>query len=207
MRYWFENPSFPAADALAYYCMLRKLRPQQVIEIGSGWSSCVLLDTAERFLDRGLQITMIEPFPDQLLQLLRSGDESRLRLVPEPVQKSSLDEFAALQRDDVLFIDSTHVSRVESDVNYEIFEVLPVLQPGVYVHLHDIFYPFDYPVGWMKEGRVWSEAYLLRAFLEFNDQFEIVLWNDLLAVRDAERLARDFPQWQSGGSIWLRRRD
>ncbi|MFI5045941.1 MAG: class I SAM-dependent methyltransferase, partial [Acidimicrobiia bacterium] len=103
-------------------------------------------------------------------------------------------------------IDSTHVSRVGSDVNYEIFEVLPALQPGVYVHFHDIFYPFEYPLQWVEEGRGWNEAYVLRAFLEYNDEFEIVLFNDLLALRAAEKIAREIPLWTRGGSLWLRKR-
>lgn len=207
-RYWFENHSFSYGDALALHCMLRAVRPRRVVEVGSGWSSCVLLDTCERFLDWQPEVTLIEPYPHQLHLLVRPGDLDRVRLVSEPVQQVPLSEFAVLERDDVLFIDSTHVARVGSDVNREIFEILPALQPGVYVHFHDVFYPFDYPLDWVEEGRGWNEAYVLRAFLEYNDVFEIVLWNDLIAQRFADRLARDFPLWtrNTGGSFWLRKR-
>ena len=181
MRYWFENHSFSYGDALALYCMLRFVRPSRVIEVGSGWSSCVLLDTCERFLGWEPDVTMIEPYPHQLHLLVRPDDLSRVRLIDQPVQEVPLAEFQALERDDILFIDSTHVARVGSDVNREIFEILPALQPGVYIHFHDIFYPFDYPVDWVEEGRGWNEAYVLRAFLEYNDDFEVVLFNDLLA--------------------------
>ncbi len=206
-RYWFENHSFSYADALALYCMLRRLRPRRVIEVGSGWSSCVLLDTCERFLDWTPQLTLIEPYPEQLRQLVRADDFSRFRLLDTGIQQVPLSEFAALESGDVLFIDSTHVSRVGSDVNYEIFEVLPLLQAGVYIHFHDIFYPFDYPLEWVEEGRGWNEAYVLRAFLEYNDNFEIVLFNDLLYRRFSERIAHDFPLWarNPGGSLWLRK--
>jgi len=208
LRFWFDNPSFGNADALAFYCMLRSLHPRRVIEVGSGWSSCVLLDTCERFLDWDPKVTLIEPYPDQLHQLVETRDLDRVRLIPEPVQSVPLDEFEVLERDDILFVDSTHVSRVGSDVNYEIFEILPALQPGVYVHFHDIFYPFEYPPDWVAEGRGWNEAYVLRAFLEYNDTFEIVLFNDLLAQRFSEQLTRDFPLWMvnTGGSLWLRKR-
>jgi hypothetical protein len=207
-RYWFENHSFSYGDALALHCMLRSVRPKRVVEVGSGWSSCVLLDTCERFLDWEPEVTLIEPYPHQLHLLVRPDDLGRVRLVPEPVQQVSLDEFTVLDRDDILFIDSTHVARVGSDVLHEIFEILPSLQPGVYVHFHDIFYPFDYPVDWVEEGRGWNEAYVLRAFLEYNDAFEIVLWNDLIAQRFGDRLAQDFPLWtrNTGGSLWLRKR-
>ncbi len=207
-RYWFENHSFSYGDALALHCMLRTVRPRRVVEVGSGWSSCVLLDTCERFLDWEPDVTLIEPYPHQLHLLLRPGDLDRVRLVPEPVQQVPLSQFEVLERDDFLFIDSTHVARVGSDVNREVFEILPSLQPGVYVHFHDVFYPFDYPLDWVEEGRGWNEAYVLRAFLEYNDAFEIVLWNDLIAQRFPDRLARDFPLWtrNTGGSLWLRRR-
>jgi hypothetical protein len=206
-RYWFENHSFGYGDALALYCMLRVLEPAQVIEVGSGWSSCVLLDTCERFLDWAPQITMIEPYPGQLEQLIRRDDASRFRLLDQPVQQVPLDEFRALESGDVLFIDSTHVSRVGSDVNHEIFEVLPALAAGVYIHFHDIFYPFDYPLDWVEEGRGWNEAYVLRAFLEYNPDFEIVLFNDLLHQRFPERFASEFPLWarNPGASFWLRK--
>jgi hypothetical protein len=207
VRYWFENHSFGYGDALALYCMLRFLEPKRVIEVGSGWSSCVLLDTCERFLAWAPQITMIEPYPEQLRQLLHPGDESRFRLLDQPIQQVALDEFRALGSGDVLFIDSTHVARVGSDVNHEIFEVLPALAPGTYVHYHDIFYPFDYPVDWVEEGRGWNEAYVLRAFLEYNPEFEIVLFNDLLHQRFPARFQTDFPLWarNPGASLWLRK--
>ncbi len=206
-RYWFDNGSFGSGDALALYCMLRRLQPRRVIEVGSGWSSCALLDTCEHFLDRDPELTMIEPYPAQLCELIRPDDRERFRLIEDAVQRVPLAEFAELEADDILFIDSTHVSRVGSDVNYEIFEVLPSLQAGVYVHVHDVFYPFEYPIGWVEEGRGWNEAYVLRAFLEYNDAFEIVLFNDLVHQRFFDRLTREFPLWMRnpGGSLWLRK--
>jgi hypothetical protein len=99
------------------------------------------------------------------------------------------------------------VSRLGSDVNHELFEVLPTLQRGVHVHFHDIFFPFEYPLEWSEEGRAWNEAYLLRAFLEYNDAFEIVLFNDLVGRCFRGLLERDFPLWlrNPGGSLWLRK--
>jgi hypothetical protein len=207
-RYWFENPSFGYADALVLYSMLRYLEPNHVIEVGAGWSSCVILDTRERFLDWQTQHTLIEPYPQHLLTLFRDGDLDRIRLIAEKVQDVPVAQFQELGANDILFIDSTHVSKLNSDVNYEFFEILPVLQSGVYVHLHDIFYPFEYPLGWAEEGRGWNEAYLLRAFLTRNDEFEIVLFNNLLWQRFEDVLLRDFPLWlrNPGGSIWLRKR-
>jgi len=207
-RYWFENPGLSYADGLALYFLLRHVQRKRIVEVGSGWSSMVILDTSERFLEPHPHVTFVEPYPDQLLALARPGDLERCRLLGVPVQEVPLTEFSALERDDVLFIDSTHVARLASDVNHEFFEILPSLRSGVYVHFHDIFYPFDYPVEWSDEGRGWNEAYLLRAFLEHNDEFEIVLWNDLMGHRHRAALERDFPLWlrNPGGSFWMRKR-
>jgi hypothetical protein len=207
-RFSYENDFFSYGDALALYCMLRRVRPKHVIEIGSGWSSCVLLDTCEAFLGWEPRLTLIDPYPARLRGLLRPEDFSRIRLITDQVQRVPIAEFHALESGDIVFIDSTHVARVGSDVNYEIFDLLPSLRSGVFVHFHDIFYPFDYPVQWVEAGYAWNEAYMLRAFLEYNDAFEIVLFNDLLHRRFHDRLERDFPLWiqNPGGSLWLRRR-
>lgn len=207
-RFWYDNHSFGHGDALMLHLMLRHLRPARMVEVGSGFSSCVTLDTVERWLDWGTELTLIEPYPQQLRDLILPGDEARFTLREEGVQSVPLDVFRTLGAGDVLFIDSTHVSRAGSDVNHEIFEVLPALQSGVYVHLHDIFYPFEYPPTWVEEGRGWTEAYVLHAFLQYNEAFEIVLWNHMLRAKEWERMARDFPVWtvNTGGSIWLRKR-
>jgi hypothetical protein len=110
-----------------------------------------------------------------------------------------------LKANDILFIDSTHVSKTNSDVNYLFFEILPRLQTGVLVHIHDIFFPFDYPREWILEGRSWNEAYLLRAFLQYNPRFEIVLFNDYLQTLHWDSFARLLPRFSKdgGGSVWL----
>ena len=89
--------------------------------------------------------------------------------------------FRELHAGDVLFVDSTHVAKVGSDVNHIFFEILPILQPGVVVHFHDIMYPFEYEPKWIYTGVAWNEAYMLRAFLMFNPTFKILLFNSFLA--------------------------
>jgi len=208
LRYYFDNDVFGYADAIFLHCMLRYLRPRRIIEVGSGFSSAVILDTAERFLDSSTQMTLVEPYPERLFTLLKPGDLDRIRLVREPVQSIDLDVFCELEDRDVLLIDSTHVAKLGSDVNHEVFQVLPLLRPGVVVHFHDVFYPFEYPLDWAREGRAWNEAYVLRAFLSFNRAYEIVLFNDLVAGRFRDVLERDFPLClkNTGGSLWLRRK-
>ena len=117
-----------------------------------------------------------------------------------------MDKFEALE-EVILFVDSTHVAKVGSDVNHLFSEVLPILKPGVLVHIHDIFYPFEYPKSWIYEGRNWSEVYLLRAFLQFNECFKIVLFNTFLEHFHRDFFLRNMPLClkNEGGSIWLKR--
>jgi hypothetical protein len=114
----------------------------------------------------------------------------------------------ALRSGDVLFVDSSHVAKIGSDVNSLFFDVLPNLAPGVVVHVHDIHYPFEYPKDWVFEGRAWNEAYLLRAFLTMNTDYEILLFNSYLSCFHIDEVAQLMPGWRinPGGSIWLRRR-
>ena len=215
LRYGFENPAFGYCDALVWHCMLRHLKPRRVIEVGSGYSSCVLLDTNATFFDWGISCTFIEPYPDLLYSLMHAGDRQRVDVVVSNLQNVPLDRFLELEAGDVLFIDSSHVTKTDSDVNYAFFEILPRLAPGVVVHVHDILYPFEYPAEWVFQGRAWNEAYLLRAFLLFNARFEITLWNSWLEhARRSElgavmplalRVPRQSMIGSSAQSIWLRR--
>jgi hypothetical protein len=122
------------------------------------------------------------------------------------VQDVEPEVFAALEAGDVLFVDSTHVVKAGSDVNHLILEVLPRLAEGVWIHLHDIFYPFEYPPAWVREGRAWQEAYLLRAFLTFNPRFAIRWFQDFLWQHHGEAMRR-LPgvAVNPGGNIWLER--
>lgn len=205
-RYWFDNDAFSYADAIWLYSMLRRLRPRRVIEVGSGFSSAAMLDTAERHLPE-TSFTFIDPDTSTLDTLLRPPDRDRARIIAAPLQDVPLETFDALAANDVLFIDSTHVAKTGSDVNRVVFDILPRLAAGVHVHFHDVFYPFEYPKEWVYEGRAWNEDYMLRAFLEFNDAFEIVLFGTWLA-RFHEPLLRELLPLtleNPGGSLWLRR--
>jgi Methyltransferase domain len=207
-RFFFENPAYSYSDAIFLYCMLRYLRPARLIEVGSGYSSCVTLDTDELYLGSQLECTFIEPFPDLLVSLLKPRDFDRITIVQRKLEEVPLDLFRTLRARDVLFIDSTHVSKIGSDVNRLLFDVFPSLSSGVYIHIHDVFWPFEYPRHWLKEGRAWNEQYALRAFLQFNDEFEVVLFNTYLQHFHEDIFQRDFPLTllNRGGSIWLRRR-
>lgn len=204
LRYGFDNDSFSYADALFYHCMLRHVRPKRVVEIGSGHSTCVLLDTNDLFFHGSIDVTCIEPFPDVLLPLLREDDRSRFTLLQEPLQNVSSSVLTTLEAGDVLFIDSSHVCKAGSDVQFLFTEVLPRLQSGVFIHFHDIFWPFEYPRAWIDEGRFWNEAYVLRAFLTQNPRVRIVLFNHYLATQRPDAFGA-FPlaKRNTGGSLWL----
>src|SRR6267142_1821683 len=206
-RYWFQNPAYSYSDAILLYCLMRYLRPRRIIEVGSGYSSCAILDTNELFFDNSVECTFIEPEPQLLRSLLSSQDLERIQLREQRLQEIPLDLFAQLQGNDILFIDSSHVAKIDSDVNHIFFRILPLLSSGVYIHFHDIFYPFEYPLDWVYEGRAWNETYLLRAFLQYNQQFEIQLFNTYIDWFHKEKYFREMPlvQKNTGGSIWLKK--
>jgi hypothetical protein len=194
-------------DALFLTLMLRHLRPARLIELGCGFSSACTLDARDQFLDGALDVTFVDPFPQLLETFLRDDDRTTMRVLPMATQDVPLDDLRVLEAGDVLFVDSTHVSRTGSDVNRIVFEILPALAPGVIVHLHDMFPGFEYPAPWVFEGRAWTELYLVRAFLQYNEAFEILLWPNLLAMLDHADVIGRFPIAAAniGGSLWLRK--
>lgn len=206
-RYRADNPSFCPGDAVVLQAMLRLLRPRRLVEIGSGWSSAVTLDTNDAFLDGALDVTLIEPYPAVLSETLRPADRDRITLLADPVQGVDPAVFDALGPGDVCFVDSSHVVKTGSDAQYLYGEVLPRLPSGVVVHVHDIFFPFEYPLVWLQEGRAWNEAYVLRAMLSGN-AWDVLFWNDYIGRFHHDRAIAALPPLATGagGSIWLRRR-
>ena len=207
IRYYLKNDSFSFADGYILYGMIRHLKPRRLIEVGSGFSSCVTLDTNERFFNNTIDTTFIEPFPELFYKLMKKGDRENVEVIASKLQDVPLDTFSALGENDILFIDSTHVAKVDSDVNYLFAKILPSLNVGVYIHIHDIFYPFEYPRPWIEECRAWNELYMLRSFLQYNQQFEIVLFSHFLNTFYRDKLGEAIPLAliNPGGNIWLRK--
>lgn len=216
LRYHFRNEYFSYADGVTLFCMLRHLRPKRVIEVGSGFSSALMLDTNDRFLGRSVDFTFIEPNPERLESLLWDTDRTSTKILRQSVQSTPLSVFRELHAGDILFVDSSHISKTGSDVNFLLFKVLPILAPGVHLHFHDVFYPFEYPRDWIYEGVAWNEAYLLRAFLQYNRSFEIEFFVSFVMrhlkgrVADIMPLALKSEKEQisfyndaPGGSIWI----
>lgn len=206
-RYRLVNNFFEYGDALMLFLMIRRFSPKRIVEVGSGFSSALMLDVNERFYDGAIDLTFVEPHPSRLRSLFRPAEEETTRLLVQFVQDVPLETYASLQRDDILFIDSSHVSKVGSDVNHLFFNVLPNLAPGVLVHLHDIFYPFEYPLQWLQWGWSWNEAYLLRAFLQYNAAFQIQMFNSYMGLTHPELVETLVPLMKvnPGGSVWIRK--
>jgi len=208
-RYRMPSAQYGIGDAVIYVCMLRHLQPRRLIEVGSGWSSALALDTFDRYFNTRPQTIFIDPYPALLKSLLTARDESAVEIIASCVQDVPLKYFDSLQENDLLFIDSTHIVKTGSDVVYELFEILPRLNRGVVVHFHDVFYPFEYPPEWaLVRNYSWNEIYTLRAFLTENHCWEIVFFNDYFARAERVRVGRDASEilQNPGGGLWLRRR-
>jgi len=203
-RYYYNNDQFTYGDAITLYSMIRNFKPSKIIEIGSGYSSALTLDVNQKFFDSKINLTFIEPYPERLKRLTKNDN---IELIEKKVQEVPLETFNNLKENDILFVDSSHVSKCFSDVNYILFHVLPNLPKGVIVHFHDIFCNFEYPKAWVFEGRGWNENYILRSFLQFNSDFKVMFFNDYIYRKEANFVKEKMPlvSRNNGGSIWLKR--
>lgn len=205
-RYHSANDWFPAADAFLLSAVVRQNRPRRILEVGSGYSTAVVLDTLDR---TGTQpeILLVEPFPDRLQTLLRPGDSNRFRLLQSSVQDVPLEEFESLSAGDILFVDSSHVAKPGSDVTFLVLRVLPVIQPGVWIHFHDMFFPESYPAEWNLEGRAWNESLFLRAFLIGNRDFQVRVFHAFARCQFEDPYWISAPELRTstGSSLWLSR--
>ena len=201
-RYYYINGCYPKGSADILHYMMRILKPGKIIEVGSGYSTAVMLDTNEKCFDNSIEIISIEPYADRLKSLLKPEDNIEINECF--LQDIPLSFFEQLEENDILFIDSSHVSRINSDVNYLFFEILPRLKKGVYVHFHDIFYPFIYPKEWIYQGRIYNEMYILRAFLMNNNKYSVQFFGEMLEYNYKEKLC-DKLIGNCSGTLWIRK--
>jgi hypothetical protein len=204
LLYSADNPHYSYTDSVILFCMLNHLRPSRLIEIGSGFSTCAILDTNLLSLDSATQIVSIEPHPELLKSLVAKSND-RLTIVESKLQDTDIRIFDQLEAGDVLFVDSTHVSKTGSDVNYIFFEILPRLKAGVVIQIHDIYPDFEYPDAWLREGRSWNEAYILRAFLEYNERFRVLLFLSYMQNAYESWFREHMPDTlrHKGGCFWM----
>lgn len=177
--YHFDNPFYGPVDAAVLHAMVRHHRPRTVLEIGAGFSTLVAAGAAARNAQEGAPVEhrVVDPYPSPLLERLGS----RISLRAQEATDVPLEEFAALHAGDLLFVDTTHTVRIANDVLFLLLEAIPSLAPGVIVHVHDVFRPYEYPrVLADTFGVYWQEQYLLQALLAFNDRFEVLCANHAL---------------------------
>ncbi len=209
------GPGYTAVDALTLYMMVRRLKPKRYLEVGSGLSTYYCSLAAQRNADEGhpLAIMCIEPYPSVKLRALPG-----IQLISKEAQAVELAWFQQLQAGDILFIDSSHVLKVDGDVPYLYLEVLPTLNPGVVIHIHDVPFPYNIPYPpkyWVFESAwpmLWNEAMMLQAFLCFNPYFKIRLSTPLIRHFDEVFLKNHIPIYQSVdqnpntfSSLWMQR--
>jgi predicted O-methyltransferase YrrM len=206
-RYYFDNQFFGPGCSIILYCLMRHFRPQRILEIGSGFSSAAMLDVNDHFLDRSVRFTFVEPYPERLYSLLIEEDRRKHHIYVDIAQHVPQNVYTELNRNDILFIDSSHVAKVGSDVVFLFTEIMPILSPGVLIHIHDICWPFEYPEDWVLSGRAWNEAYLVKAFLQFNHSFEILLFNSYLGFHHRDLMKQHLPLFllDPGGGLWIRK--
>lgn len=188
------GPGYGYIEAQALYAAIRHWKPAQIIEVGSGVSTFCAKAAADKNTRQNrheTQITCIEPYPSQKLMTMQD-----VKVLKKQVQEVEFRVFEKLQAGDLLFIDSSHSVKPGSDVNYLILEVLPRLAPGVVVHFHDIYLPYDYPRDVLKTYFHWQETSLLRAFLMFNSRAKILFSLSMLHYEHKQELREIFPEYE-----------
>ena len=209
------GPGYTAVDALTLYMMIRQLKPKRYVEVGSGLSTYYCSLAAARNASEGhpLAITCIEPYPFEKLHTIAG-----INVIAKPVQDVEVALFGQLRGRDVLFIDSSHILRIDGDVPFLYLEVLPTLDAGVFIHIHDVPFPYNVPyppqlwVFGQEWPMLWNEAMVVQAFLSFNNSFEVTMSTPLLRYVDEDFLRRSIPFYQSVdqnpntfSSLWLKR--
>jgi len=197
-------------DGAILYGMIRHLKPNKIIEVGSGYSTELVYSANKKnMLDEAFspQITCIEPYPKDILRSLAVEDS--VNLIESKVEEVNSSIFDTLESGDVLFIDSSHVVDIANDVHHLYLNILPKIPVGVYVHIHDIRLPYEYPKSWVLKGRKhWAEQYLLHMFLAYNHSFDVVFASNYMFRKQSERMISALPGLdESGwpGAFWIRR--
>lgn len=201
LEFTFDNTQFVGPDPYILHSIVREYKPNRIIEVGSGFSTLVSAN-AIRLNGKG-QITCIEPYPRDFVQKIPQVQQ----LIKTKVQDIDITFFQQLKNNDILFIDSTHVVKIGSDVQYLFLEVLPQLQSGVLIHVHDVFFPNEYPEKWIREKNFfWNEQYFLQAFLIGNSLFKIIFAVGFMGKNYTIKMKQVFPRYEvgmGGGSFWM----
>lgn len=206
--FFVDNGAFERVDCETAYCFVRRHRPSAVVEVGGGNSTLLLRMALLKNSEQGgtpASHTVIEPFPGQRVRAATGS-----RLIEERLERVPEDIFFSLKDNDILFVDSSHVLKTGNDVHRLYLDILPRLAKGVLVHIHDIFFPFDYPRDLlMGLRRFFTEQYLLQAFLTYNKAFKVEWGSAFLSHYHPGKVEAAFPTYKRGGhlpgSFWMRK--
>lgn len=194
LLYFYDNPFFSYSDSIFLFSSIAHFKPTKIIEIGSGFSTACMLDTIDT-LNLQAQVIAIDPDMSRLNNLVANKNKSYnyLSSISKKVQTVDKQLFKELNENDILFIDSSHISKIGSELNFLLFEILPILKSGVIIHFHDVFHNFEYPKEWIDEGISFNEQYLLRAFLQNNEAYEVLLFNAYLEIEFKDWFSQNMP--------------
>ena len=210
-EYYLNNPNFGSIDAEILYCMIRHFKPKRIFEIGSGFSTFLsaqaILKNKQIHNRYDCELVAIDPFPNQVLS---AGFPGLSELKAKRVQEIPYSEFQKMEENDILFIDSSHILTIGSDVHYEYLEIIPRLKKGVLVHIHDIYWPHEYEKEWvLKDHTFYNEQYLLQSFLAFNNSFEVLWTGNYMMFKYPDKLEAAFNSYNKEKSwphsLWMRR--
>tara|TARA_R110000772_G_scaffold184814_1_gene295836 strand:- start:685 stop:1635 length:951 start_codon:yes stop_codon:yes gene_type:complete len=207
LEFYLHNGSFESGDAEYWYQLIRTIKPKKIIEVGSGNSTLMAIKAIHENKAEDptyhCEHTCIEPYEMPWLE------KTNVAVLRRKVEEVELDFFSQLEENDILFIDSSHVIRPQGDVLFEYLQLLPSLKKGVIVHVHDIFFPKNYPREWLEDKVIlWNEQYLLEAFLSHNSSWEIIGALNYLSSHHAEKFKAisPFPADQRNpGSFYMKK--
>ncbi|MBT8234428.1 MAG: class I SAM-dependent methyltransferase [Bacteroidia bacterium] len=224
LQYYFQNKFFSFSDGVILWCLISEYKPKLIIEIGSGFSTACMLDTIKAN-QLSSKLISIDPSQHRSEKLIPTIENSFYEQINKRVSDLDMLIFNSLKENDILFIDTSHTSKKGSEIHYLLFKVFPILESGVIIHFHDVFRHFEYPQPWTDEGIYWNEQYLLRAFLQNNDDYEVLVFSDELEHRYESWYKGNMPlclnphekytigskrgEWISeirGQSLWLRKK-
>lgn len=204
--FYINNGAFGPGDADLYYLMIRNLKPKRIIEIGSGFSTLLALEAVKKNAAEGVhtKLICIEPYETAWLDTC-----NEIELIRKRLEELDLSFFSQLEENDILFIDSSHIIQPDNDVLYEYLRLLPALNKGVLIHVHDIFSPRNYRQEWItEEVRFWNEQYLLEAFLYYNQSFSVVFALNLIKndhYQEVSEVLKNVTPASQPGSFWLQK--
>jgi predicted O-methyltransferase YrrM len=201
------DTTYPPCDAVTLYTMLRHIKPKRYIEVGCGYSSSCSAPALRRNQSEGnaCRATYIDPVPLAHLADVNLPGE----FIKEKIQNIPLERFLELEAGDVLFIDTSHILKVQSDVEHELIRILPMLKPGVWLHFHDIFSPYDYPKEWLADNSpkrgASNEQYGLECLLSGGGDWKVILPVYLLWKDHHEVMATLIESDERPAAFWIKK--